>query len=268
MTDHIPLPHQESDAEHHGANASTPHQASPNGKRGLFDQAWWRDWAFLLGAATVTLGTWADSRDSIHYNNLTTYDLTALTVDTLFISAINFTVFGLLPASIRRRLRNRRGTRTETSSARLWNALGLAIVFGGLGTFMGMSTTSSTDTGGTLRSVSQDFAPAPSETRCDTREGDKRCVTVRTIDSRSAQIEISFNYIQPRIIDGQQVAALTWTGTLDCGSRRGTVNSLTTQDAAGRPVQLSAESTTAMVNGIEQQQLPAIVERSCAPVDG
>ena len=256
------------------------------GKPCLFDARLLRDWVFLVGAGLAFIGAMGSGMDYAGLTSLTGRDIVAMSVDAGFAALITFGLFGVLPATIRRRSRLRRGVGPSGGSAQASEIVGYVLIAGVLGALVGSLSTQDQGTGsnvvnrttsppsstaisdwqlapGSTTQRSSSSEPVLSDSRCEQGDGAQLCVTATELTDWSVRLETSFDYDPPRAIDGLQVSNLTWTSVVDCRARTGTLESLVAQDTEGRRLTLTAMSMDAMSTGIEDDQLPPLVERTC-----
>jgi len=218
-------------------------------KSPLFYAPFFRDWTVLLGLVGVLAGSISTASGYGYYMDFGSSDWAALSIDLLFMTIVQGLVFGVLPASVRRRRVSKSASgdagRTSLPTSMFW----------GLALLVATATTGAIVVQESQRSVSR----AAIVEKCVPRGADNLCVSSQFLDDDQIRLSYQWKYARAQSVEGLVVGSISWFILLNCLYETRTVYGLSAQDPSGVDVDISETARELMTAGLESDDATSAV---------
>lgn len=188
---------------------------------------------------------------------MTADDWGALAIDAGISGSINFAIFGIIPALVRRR-RIRRQVREHVQERDPNNYARQSSIVSILLGAIAMTAV----IGPIANSRSSESSSLHSSSNC-ARAGEKeQCITLREISSTEWSVMVTITYDTPSSIFDGYVKRMTWSGVIDCGPQT-RVNDIRAYDENSNQLYISPENREQVRLGLLDNAMQAMRNKSC-----
>lgn len=223
-------------------------------QRALFKGDFLDDWILILSFSIIGIGIFMSSKNFGHFGSFSSSDWITLAVDNGFTASINFLILAVIPASIRRYVRNKRsGDSSEFEPVQGLKLLGLFFVL----------LVASTSLGSASSNKDVERTSITSQERCDIKDDYELCIKATLLEENRAEVVSRWNYKTERYLSGSQVSAIEVKSIIDCDATIGTIEYLYAYGPDGQRVGLLKTDLETMVAGIQRDQVDQLVSNQC-----
>jgi hypothetical protein len=163
--------------------------------------------------------------------------------------AFSGTVFGLVPALLRRRRALKRESLAkdfkELATSRYWILMvGIALI-------------------ANIWALGNLSDEGESRRQCEQRENAKFCVEMSTLGPSEKLIKTSYRFTEPSVISGRRALGFEYTVNLDCAEGRGRVVEIASSGFSGSSLPISIADRREIVDEILREDVPSLLRRLC-----
>lgn len=227
--------------------------AASNSRLPLFRKPFYKDWTVILGLLTVASGAASNVGTSGDVLRFKLYDWIAFVINLAFITGVQGTVFGVIPALIRRRLKRRRMTTEneyEVFPKRFFWGMAFIIAF-----------TSAFLVSLAQRNDDSSFIGLSDRT-CEQEIEGTKCVRFTYLGNEELSIQINWKYLEMREFSGEFISEVTYTYRILCKEKTGYVSDLNAFSSPGQAIVINEAERSQVTMGI-QNEVNQVVNRLC-----
>lgn len=207
------------------------------------------EWIPILGVFLTASSVFQTGKEYGPVGNFTSTDWIAVSIDAAVSALIGVILFVALPNSLRRR--RARKASAEVDSVQQYPTRQYAVV---MFVFALIAVV-----GGAMKS---DQTTSPFDSRCWHELDNSVCLKATDLGAQRTLLQQTIEYSTERVISGQSIKKLVWTGEIDCLSRIGTYRRVDFYDNLGASVSTGSTFEWSLQKDL-QGKLDSLAKTQC-----